>query len=113
MLRVVRGPRDDWFTEGAVITLAGETYRVSAASNRSGLRLAGPPLHRARRDELPSEGVAAGSLQVSHDGQPILLLADRPTTGGYPVVGVVVSADIDAAAQLRPGQPVRFRLVAR
>jgi KipI family sensor histidine kinase inhibitor len=112
-LRVIRGPRDDWFTKGAMVTLAGETYRVSAASNRSGLRLAGPPLHRARRDELPSEGVAAGSLQVSHDGQPILLLADRPTTGGYPVIGVVVSADLHAAAQLRPGQRVRFRLVAR
>jgi len=113
VLRVVRGPRDDWFTEDAMITLAGEIYRVSAASNRSGLRLAGPPLLRSRRDELPSEGVAAGSLQVSHDGQPILLLADRPTTGGYPVIGVVVSADLAAAAQLRPGQPVRFRLAGR
>ncbi|HKD88615.1 MAG TPA: urea amidolyase family protein [Streptosporangiaceae bacterium] len=112
VLRVIRGPRDDWFSEGAISALAGESYQVTAASNRSGLRLAGPPLHRERRDELPSEGVAAGSLQVSHDGQPILLLADRPTTGGYPVIGVVVSADLDVAAQLRPGQRVRFQLVA-
>ena len=111
MLRVVRGPRDDWFTAQALSALAGESYQVTAASNRSGLRLAGPRLARARRDELPSEGMAAGSLQVSHDGQPILLLADRPTTGGYPVIGVVVSADLDVAAQLRPGQPVRFRFV--
>ena len=58
--------------------------------------------------ELPSEGVAAGSLQVTHGGQPILLLADHPTTGGYPVIAVVTSADLGLAAQLRPGQQVRF-----
>jgi len=63
-----------------------------------------------RDRELPSEGMAAGSLQVTHDGQPILLLADHPTTGGYPVIAVVVSADLGLAAQLRPGQQVRFAL---
>lgn len=108
VLRVIAGPRDDWFTEAAAETLTTASYEVSAASNRSGLRLACPPLRRSRRDELPSEGMAAGSLQVSHDGQPILLLADHPTTGGYPVIGVIVSADLDLAAQLRPGQLVRF-----
>jgi len=61
-----------------------------------------------REGELPSEGMAAGSLQVTHAGQPILLLADRPTTGGYPVIAVVVSADLGLAGQLRPGQEVRF-----
>jgi KipI family sensor histidine kinase inhibitor len=107
-LRVIAGPRDDWFTEAALTALGSGSYEVTAASNRSGLRLAGPPLRRARDSELPSEGMAAGSLQVSHDGQPILLLADHPTTGGYPVIGVVVSADLGPAAQLRPGQRVRF-----
>lgn len=111
-LRVVPGPRDDWFSAAAMNALTSESYQVTPASNRSGLRLAGPALQRARRGELPSEGMAAGSLQVSHDGQPILLLADHPTTGGYPVMCVVVSADLDAAAQLRPGQRVRFRLAA-
>ena len=111
-LRVIAGPRDDWFTEAAMTALASGSYEVTIASNRSGLRLAGPPLRRAREGELPSEGMAAGSLQVSHDGQPILLLADHPTTGGYPVIGVVVSADLGVAAQLRPGQRVRFRLVS-
>ena len=110
VLRVLAGPRDDWFTGAAVDTLTAESYQITAASNRSGLRLAGQPLRRARPDELPSEGMTAGSLQVSHDGQPILLLADHPATGGYPVIGVVVSADLDLAAQLRPGQHVRFRL---
>jgi KipI family sensor histidine kinase inhibitor len=107
-LRVVAGPRDDWFTPMAMTDLASGSYEVTTASNRSGLRLAGPPLRRIRESELPSEGMAAGSLQVSHDGQPILLLADHPTTGGYPVIGVVISADLGVAAQLRPGQRIRF-----
>ena len=108
---MIAGPRDDWFTAAAMTELASGSYQVTAASNRSGLRLAGPPLRRARDTELPSEGMAAGSLQVTHDGQPILLLADHPTTGGYPVIGVVVSADLPVAAQLRPGQLIGFRLV--
>ncbi len=107
-LRAIAGPRDDWFAAGALETLAACEYLVSAASSRSGLRLTGPPLRRARPDELPSEGVATGSLQVTHEGQPILLLADHPTTGGYPVIAVVRSADLGLAAQLRPGQRVRF-----
>ncbi len=107
-LRAIAGPRDDWFTPAALETLASWEYLVSAASNRSGLRLTGPPLRRSRPGELPSEGVATGSLQVTHDGQPILLLADHPTTGGYPVIAVIRSADLGLAAQLRPGQRIRF-----
>jgi biotin-dependent carboxylase-like uncharacterized protein len=109
-LQVVAGPRDDWFGDAALAALASSAYQVTAASNRTGLRLAGPRLDRRVVAELPSEGMATGSLQVAHDGQPILLLADHPTTGGYPVIAVVRSADIDAAAQLRPGQKVRFRV---
>jgi KipI family sensor histidine kinase inhibitor len=112
VLRAIAGPRDDWFGPAALDALAGGGYQVSAASNRAGLRLAGPQLRRRRAGELPSEGMAAGSLQVAHDGLPILLLADHPTTGGYPVIAVVVAADLGLAGQLRPGQLVRFRLVA-
>jgi KipI family sensor histidine kinase inhibitor len=110
LLRVIAGPRDDWFARDALAGLATGSYLVTPASDRTGLRLAGPPLSRSPRwpGELPSEGVAAGSLQVTHDGQPILLLADHPTTGGYPVIAVVTSADVGLAAQLRPGQRVRF-----
>ena len=107
-LGVIAGPRADWFTPAAMTALASGSYQVTTASNRSGLRLDGPPLRRIRESELPSEGMATGSLQVSHNGQPILLLADHPTTGGYPVIGVVVSADLGVAAQLRPGQHIRF-----
>jgi KipI family sensor histidine kinase inhibitor len=109
-LRAIAGPRADWFAADALDLLAQATYQVTAASDRTGLRLAGPPLRRASGAELASEGVATGSLQVAHDGQPILLLADHPVTGGYPVIAVVHSADIGAAGQLRPGQHVRFRL---
>jgi KipI family sensor histidine kinase inhibitor len=110
LLTVVPGPRDDWFTEAAMGLLCGADYTVRPASDRTGLRLDGPALPRAIEGELPSEGVVNGALQVPPDGRPILLLAGHPVTGGYPVIAVVVSADLGRAAQLRPGQAIRFRL---
>jgi allophanate hydrolase subunit 2 len=111
-LRVLPGPRDDWFAAGAIGILCGAGYVVTPASDRVGLRLDGPALPRASNGagELASEGMVTGALQVPPDGKPILLLADHPVTGGYPVIAVVRSADIGLAAQLRPGQPVRFTL---
>jgi len=67
-------------------------------------------LTRARTEELPSEGVVRGSVQVPPDGQPIIFQADHPVTGGYPVIAVVAEEDLDRAGQLRPGERVRFRL---
>jgi biotin-dependent carboxylase-like uncharacterized protein len=110
-LRVVAGPRDGWFSHEAMDRLRAATYEVTSDSNRSGLRLAGPGLPRARQDELASEGMPLGALQVPPSGQPILFLADHPVTGGYPVIAVVTRADMGRAAQLRPGDTVRFRLV--
>jgi KipI family sensor histidine kinase inhibitor len=110
VLRVVPGPRDDWFVPGALELLCGGTYAVTPASDRTGLRLDGPALPRARGDELPSEGLVTGALQVPPGGRPILLLADHPVTGGYPVIAVVTSADIGLAGQLRPGNRLRFVL---
>jgi biotin-dependent carboxylase-like uncharacterized protein len=107
-LRVVAGPRDDWFTDDAVAYLCGMPWRVSAGSNRIGVRLAGGCIRRARQGELESEGMLPGALQVPPSGAPILLLTDHPTTGGYPVVAVVVAGDVRLAAQLRPGGTVRF-----
>ncbi|MFD9036169.1 biotin-dependent carboxyltransferase family protein [Streptomyces sp. NPDC059567] len=108
VLRVRLGPRHDWFTPGALRTLATRAYRVSSASNRIGLRTEGPPLERARTGELPSEGMVLGAVQVPPDGRPVVFLADHPTTGGYPVVAVVRESDLAAAAQAVPGTTVRF-----
>ncbi|MBA8952060.1 KipI family sensor histidine kinase inhibitor [Actinomadura namibiensis] len=108
-LRVRLGPRDDWFTGDAVAALLAEPYTVTSEIDRVGMRLDGPPLARARSGELPSEGMVTGALQVPPSGRPVLFLADHPLTGGYPVIAVVVAADVPRAAQARPGQRLRFR----
>lgn len=112
-LSVVPGPRDDWFVPDALTTLAAEPYEVSTESNRIGMRLHGRELVRARTAELPSEGMVPGSLQVPPSGRPTVFLADHPVTGGYPVIAVVVRADVDRAAQARPGQLLRFHVAGR
>ena len=106
-LTVIGGPRDDWFTDPDALTR--HQWRVSDDSDRIGVRLVGPPLeHRWPGRELPSEAMIRGAIQVPPNGQPVILGADHPVTGGYPVIGVVATADTDAVAQLRPDQPVRF-----
>jgi KipI family sensor histidine kinase inhibitor len=110
VLRAVCGPRADWLEEPA--QLAGTTWTASSRSDRVGMRLEGEPLRRRPdADELPSEGVVRGAVQVPAGGEPVLFLADHPLTGGYPVVAVVLDADVDRAAQVRPGQTVRFTFV--
>jgi biotin-dependent carboxylase-like uncharacterized protein len=106
-LTVRFGPRDDWFTPPARELLVGAEWVLRPDSDRIGLRLAGPRLDRARSGELPSEPVLPGAVQVPPDGRPIVFGPDAPVTGGYPVIAVVL--DLDAAAQLRPGDRVRFR----
>jgi biotin-dependent carboxylase-like uncharacterized protein len=104
VLGIRLGPRDDWFEATGLLT---ESYDISPMSNRVGCRLAGTAVRRTRAGELPSEGVVLGAVQVPADGQPIIFLADHPTTGGYPVIGVV--DDVTPLAQARPGTTVRFR----
>ncbi len=117
VLDVVLGPREDWFTAEAGTTLTTVAWDVTADSNRVGVRLAGPALHRADpatgsgHAELPSEGMVAGAVQVPPNGQPILFLADHPVTGGYPVLAVLTAEALALAAQLRPGTRCRFRVV--
>ncbi|WP_051232634.1 urea amidolyase family protein [Acidipropionibacterium thoenii] len=108
--RVVLGPRDDWFTAEAVESLLSQRWRVAEDSNRIGLRLEGRPLQRVRQGELASEGTVAGSIQVTTAGIPVILMRDHPVTGGYPVIGVVLPADLDALAQLSPGARIDLRL---
>lgn len=109
-LRLIRGPRDDWFTDPDA--LVRTEWTASERSDRVGVRLTGPPLtHRDAGRQLPSEGTLRGAVQVPPGGQPVILGADHPVTGGYPVIGVVLDADADRLAQLRPGQRVRLRWV--
>ena len=109
-LAVLPGPRVDWLADARA--LVAVPWTVSAHSDRVGMRLLGPSLSRAEQwsgAELPSEGVVLGGIQVPADGRPIVFLADHPVTGGYPVVAVLRAADVDRAAQCRPGQTVRLR----
>jgi biotin-dependent carboxylase-like uncharacterized protein len=108
VLRVTAGPRRDWFTDAGWESLVSQTYHVSSNSNRVGVRLDGEPLERARTGELASEGMARGAIQIPPSGTPVIFLADHPVTGGYPVIAYVTEADLDACAQVRPGQPVRL-----
>lgn len=111
VLRVVRGPRADWVADAD--RLVAQAWRVGAASDRVGLRLEGAPFAAAPgKGELPSEGALRGAIQVPPGGGPVVFGPDHPVTGGYPVVGVVVDADTDRLAQLRPGEELRFRWVS-
>ncbi|ARJ05364.1 allophanate hydrolase [Cnuibacter physcomitrellae] len=114
VLPVVLGPRDRLLRGEPRAVLAAARWTVSPDSNRVGVRLAGPPLPAAEGTaQLPSEGVVAGSVQLPPDGRPVLFLRDHPVTGGYPVVAVLTAAALDAAAQLRPGDPVRLAPLRR
>jgi len=109
VLRVLPGPRQDWFVDGALAALCDRGgYEVTAQSNRIGIRLSGPTLAHRHVRELPPEPTVTGALQVPPAGQPILFLADHPVTGGYPVIAVVHPDDVPLAAQARPGQRIQF-----
>ena len=111
VLRFTRGT--DWhrFHESALQTFVTAAFTVSADSNRMGARLEGPQIWRQDQGDLISEAVAPGTIQVPPSGKPILLLGDCQTIGGYPKIGHVIAVDLPLAAQLCPGQPVRFREV--
>ena len=104
------GPRLDWFAADAMQQLVTTEWTVSADVSRVGVRLDGPPLRRVVHDELPSEGLVTGAIQVPADGRPVVMLADHPTTGGYPVIAVVDPACVRIVAQRRPGSSLRFRV---
>ena len=106
------GPRLDWFDTSAWHHLLEHPWRVTPDCDRVAVRLAGPALERRRTEELPSEGLLRGAVQVPASGQPLIFLSDHPVTGGYPVIAVLPERSCDRAAQLRPGDEVRFRSAA-
>ncbi|MCS5719457.1 biotin-dependent carboxyltransferase family protein [Herbiconiux sp. CPCC 205763] len=117
ILSITRGPRDDWFGEAGWRMLLHARWTVGTDSNRVGVRLDGADgddgaaVERApdHAGELPSEGMVVGAVQIPPSGQPVVFLRDHPVTGGYPVIGVLTTASVDRAAQLRPGDVLRFR----
>ncbi len=111
-LRLIRGPHADLFAADALELLLAQPFQIGRDSNRMGYRLEGARLPYARPVSLPSLGVLPGVVQVPPDGAPILLMADAQTTGGYPIAGVVIGADLPLAAQLLPGDRLRFALAS-
>ncbi|WP_205783869.1 5-oxoprolinase/urea amidolyase family protein [Microbacterium sp. 10M-3C3] len=108
-VELAAGPRAAWFASSALPALFETAWTVTGDADRVGIRLDGPELPRARREELPSEGMVPGAIQVPPSGRPTILLADGPVTGGYPVIAVVADSSLDALAHARPGARIRFR----
>lgn len=111
--RVVLGPQDDYFTSEGIATLTGEAYTISPQADRMGYRLTGPKIGHAKGFNIVSDGIATGAIQVPGSGEPIVLLNDAGTTGGYPKIATVISADLPRFVQQRPGSTVRFAAVSR
>ncbi len=111
-IRVVFGPQDDAFTEAGRRTFLESAYEVSPASDRMGCRLEGPAIEHAGAADIVSDWIPLGGIQVPGNGKPIVLLADRQTTGGYTKIATVIGPDISKLAQVRPGEAVRFQAVS-
>lgn len=111
-IRVVAGPQADHFDERTLVAFTGADYRVTTEADRMGVRLEGPPLIHSGAAEIVSDATVPGSIQVPGKGQPIVLLADAQTAGGYPKIATVIGADLARVAQSRPGQTLRFAFVS-
>jgi biotin-dependent carboxylase-like uncharacterized protein len=111
--RVVPGPQDDYFTAAGIATLTSQPYVISAQADRMGYRLTGPAIEHAKGFNIVSDGIPTGAIQVPGSGEPIVLLADAGTTGGYPKIATMISADLPRFVQNRPGSEVRFQTVTQ
>jgi 5-oxoprolinase (ATP-hydrolysing) subunit C len=111
-VRVVLGPQDDYFTKEGIETFLASSYTVSREADRMGYRLTGAKIAHARGFNIVSDGIVTGAVQVPGSGEPIVMMADRQTTGGYPKLATVISADLRLVAQRRAGEAVRFAAVS-
>jgi len=111
-IRVVPGPQDDEFSEQAKALFLGSDWKISATSDRMGYRLEGPVIQHLHGHNIVSDGMVNGSIQVPGNGQPIVLMPDRPTTGGYPKIATVISADFGRFAQISAGRIFRFKAIS-
>ena len=107
-IRVVLGPQADYFTDDAMKTFLASEYTVSPQADRMGYRLAGPVIAHAQGYDIVSDGIVTGAIQVPGSGLPIVLMVDHQTTGGYPKIATVISADIPVVGRRKPGRPIRF-----
>jgi biotin-dependent carboxylase-like uncharacterized protein len=112
-IRLVLGPQDDHFTEAAIETFLAGTYTVSAQADRMGFRLEGPVLAHRKGYNIVSDGIVSGSIQVPGSGQPIALMRDYQTIGGYPKIATVISSDISRLGRRSSGAKVRFAPMTR
>jgi biotin-dependent carboxylase-like uncharacterized protein len=110
-LRVVLGPQRDYFSDDAIGVFLGSDFIVSTDTDRIGMRLQGPPIIQSSEVAFTSDGTATGSIQVTGTGQPIVLLPDRQTTGGYPKIATIISADLPALGRLPIGARIAFEAV--
>jgi antagonist of KipI len=111
-IRVVLGPQDDRFTGAGIAAFLEGPYEMLPQSDRMGARLRGPWIEHARGHDIISDGIPLGGIQVVGDGQPIVLLVDRQSTGGYTKIATVCSLDVGRVGQVKPGQQLRFRQVS-
>jgi biotin-dependent carboxylase-like uncharacterized protein len=112
VIRVVLGPQDDYFAPDQIAAFLAGSWLVSAKGDRMAYFLDGPVLSHCRGYNIVSDGVAMGAIQVPGDGRPIVLMADRQPTGGYPKIATVIGPDIGRLAQARPGAAIRFKAVS-
>lgn len=110
-VRVILGPQQECFTEDGIATFLANEYSITSQADRMGYRLAGQPIQIKGIADILTDGVPAGAVQVQNEGQPLLLLADRQTTGGYAKIACVISADLWRLGQAKPGDSIRFQAV--
>ena len=111
-VHVISGPQDDYFSDKGKNIFYSETYSVTGDSDRMGIKLDGTPVESIDGVDIISDGIVAGSVQIPSSGKPIIMMADRQTTGGYAKIATVISADLSLAAQARPGTGIRFSRVS-
>lgn len=112
IIRVVLGPQDDYFDKEAIETFLGSKYTITSEADRMGYRLDGPKINHIVGADIVSDGVVFGSVQVPGHGSPIIMMADRQTTGGYTKIATVITPDLSALAQMSPGNTMNFEMVS-
>ncbi|MPQ32311.1 biotin-dependent carboxyltransferase [Clostridium estertheticum] len=112
IVRVIMGPQDDYFTVGGINTFLDCEYKVTSEADRMGYRLSGPKISHITSADIISDGITMGSVQIPGDGTPIIMMADRQTTGGYTKIATIITPDINIVGQLKPGDSIRFKLIS-